>query len=263
MLIPVALLAIGLLCQSFEVASVKPSKSTGGRVTMTGGPGSSDPGRISYTNITLRRVLLTAYDAKNYQLPGPEWLDTARFDITAKIPEGATKEQFQAMLRDLLATRFKMTIHRESKELPIYALVVAKNGSKIKPKPQDGASTGDEQVAGVQKDEGKDGFPVLSLPTAGLVIETRNGRARVTAKDVPLAKFADLLSGQVGRPVFNMTGLEGDYSFALYFTPESGDSSEPFLFAAIQEQLGLKLEARKGPVELLVIDHIERIPTEN
>jgi uncharacterized protein (TIGR03435 family) len=259
-LLPFALLT-GVFCQSFEVASVKPSTSTGGRVTMN-----RDPERISYTNIMLRRVLLAAYDVKNYQLLGPEWLDTARFDITARIPEGATEEQFQAMLRDLLVTRFKMTIHRESKELPIYALLIAKNGAKlnkITPKPQEAAPAGDEQLAAMQKDEGKDGFPVLTLPTAALVIETRNGKARITAREAPLAKLADLLSGQLGRPVFDLTGLAGNFSFVLYFTPESGDSSEPFLFAALQRQLGLKLEARKGPVELLVVDHAERIPTAN
>jgi uncharacterized protein (TIGR03435 family) len=85
----------------------------------------------------------------------------------------------------------------------------------------------------------------------------------VTARDVPLAQFADLLSGQMGRPVFDLTGLRGDYSFVLYFAPENADSSEPFLFAALPEQLGLKLEARKGPVELLVVDRAERVPTEN
>ncbi len=255
-MLSVALLTIGVLCQTFDVASVKASKSPGGRVAMT-----RDPGRITYTNITLRRVLLAAYDVKNYQLVGPDWLETLRFDITAGIPEGATEEQFKAMLRDLLATRFKMTIHRESKELPIYALLVARNGAKIKP--QDGTSTDAEQIAGMQRDEGKDGFPVLSLPTAGLVIETRNGRARVTAKDVPIEKLADLLSGQVGRPVFDRTGLAGNYSFVLYFTPESGEGAEPFVFTALQQQLGLRLEARKGPVELLVIDHAEKVPTEN
>lgn len=229
---------------------------------MNGGPGTSDPGRISYSNSMLRRVLLLAYDVKNYQLMGPEWLDTLRFDITATVPEGATKEQFQAMLRDLLATRFKMTVHWESKELPIYALLVAKNGPKIKPR--DAASPGEEQLAAMQKDEGKDGFPVLSLPAAGLVIETRNGRARVTAKAVPIPKLADLLSGQVGRPVFDRTGLAGDYSFVLYFTPDDATAGdEPFLPAALQEQLGLRLEARKGPVDLLVIDHVEKVPTEN
>jgi uncharacterized protein (TIGR03435 family) len=257
-LLPVALLTAGLFCQSFEVASVKPSKSTTGRVTIA-----NDPGRISYSNIMLRRVLLTAYDIKPYQLVGPEWLDTLRFDIEAKFPESATNEQIQAMLRDLLATRFKMAVHRESKELPIYALLVGKTGPKIKPKAE-GASTGEEQVASMQKDEGKDGFPVLALPASGLVIETRNGRARITAKDVPIEKLADLLSGQVGRPVLDKTGLGGDYSFVLYFTPEGAAAGdEPFLFTALQEQLGLKLEARKGPVDLLVIDHAEKVPTEN
>jgi uncharacterized protein (TIGR03435 family) len=105
---------------------------------------------------------------------------------------------------------------------------------------------------------------VLSLPASGLVIETRNGRARVTAKDLPLAKLADLLSGQVGRPVFDMTGLAGDYSFVLYYTPDNAAAGdETFLPAALQEQLGFRLEARKGPVELLVVDHAEKVPTEN
>lgn len=256
------MLTAGVFCQSFDVASVKVSKAATGRVTITGGPGTSDPGRIRYSNVMLRRVLLDAYAVKNYQLVGPDWLDTARFDIEAKVPEGATKEQVQAMLREVLATRFQMTVHRESKELPIYALLVARNGAKIKP--NDAASPGEEQLAAMQKDEGKDGFPVLSLAAAGLVIETRNGRARLTAKEVPLAKLADLLSEQVGRPVFDKTGLAGNYSFVLYFTPDNAAAGEePFLPLALQEQLGLKLEARKRPVELLMIDRAERVPTEN
>ena len=243
--------------QTFEVASVKPSTSTSGRVTMT-----SDPGRIRYTNITLKRILLRAYDVKDYQISAPDWLDTLRFDITAKVPVGATNEDIQEMLRDLLATRFKMKIHRESKELSIYALQVAKNGPKIKP-----TSIGnpdDEQIGGMKADEGKDGFPVLSLNAPALIIETRNGRGRITAKEQPIAKVADVLSGQVGRPVIDRTGLIGNYSFVVYFTPENSDAgAEPFIFAALQEQLGLRLEAGKGPVEMLVIDHAERVPTAN
>src|SRR5205823_1653898 len=103
---------------TFEVASVKPARPDSGRYTMKGGPGTADPSRITYTNIMLRAILLSAYELKNYQISGPDWLDTLRFDITAKVPEGATKEQFQAMLRNLLETRFKMGVHRESKELP-------------------------------------------------------------------------------------------------------------------------------------------------
>lgn len=245
------------LCQSFEVASVKPSASTSGRMTMK-----TDPGRISYTNITLKRILLSAYDVKSYQISGPDWLETLRFDITAKVPPGATKEQVQSMMQNLLATRFKMAVHRESKELSIYVLLAAKNGPKIKPVSAE--SPGEEELATMKANEGKDGFPVLSLQAPALTLETRNGRGRITAKEVPIARLADVLFGEVGRPVFNMTGLTGNYSFVVYFAPEgSTDSSEPSIFAALQEQLGLRLEARKGPVEMLVIDHAERVPTEN
>jgi len=252
----------------FEVASVKALKSDGGRFTMTGGPGTSDPSRITYSNIPLRIVLLNAYDFRNYPVTGPDWLNTLRFDINAKLPEGTTKEQLQAMLRNLLETRFQMRSHRETKELPIYALVVANGGPKISPVVNDTAATAgaSEQLAVIRSNEGKDGFPTVSLRAPGLVIETRNGRARITAKDVPLTRLADMLTGQVGRPVFDRTGLAGNYSFDIYFTPEGtsgGDSPEPSIFEAVREQLGLRLEGRKGPVEFLVIDHAEKVPTEN
>jgi uncharacterized protein (TIGR03435 family) len=249
--------------QTFDAASVKAVQSTGGRFSMSGGPGTNDPGRISYTNIPLRMVLLSAYDVKNYQLVGPDWLNTLRFDITAKIPEGATKEQFQSMLRSLLETRFRMTLHRESKELPIYELLVAKKGPKLKAVM---AQPTDDQIATALPGEGADGFPKLSMPSSGIVIETKNGAARITANSVTLAKFAETLTGRVGRPVIDRTDIAGTYSFVLYFTPEGvtpGDGSEPDIFAALQEQLGLRLEAGRGPVELLVIDNAEKIPTGN
>jgi uncharacterized protein (TIGR03435 family) len=141
--------------QTFEVASVRPSKSTSGRFTMNGGPGTSDPGRISYTNIMLKRILLTAYDLPNYRISGPDWLDTLRFDITATVPDGSTKEQFQSMLRNLLATRFQMTVHRESKEMAIYALLVAKNGAKVKRDGEVDGKPAEEQLAVMQRAEGE------------------------------------------------------------------------------------------------------------
>jgi uncharacterized protein (TIGR03435 family) len=265
------LLLAGLMAAQspvFEVASVKPVSSAGGRFTMIGGPGTGDPGRFTCTNIMLRRLLLSAYDVRNYQLIGPDFLDTLRYDITAKVPDGATRADLQAMLRNLLETRFQMTLHRKSKELPIYELVVGKNGSKLKGE-ADGAG-GLEQITGqlavVERQEGKDGFPSVRLPVSGTVIETKDGRARATSKDVTLAKFADFLSGQLGRPVVDRTGLHGVFSFSLYFTPEglnAPDSTDPGIFFAIQEQLGLKLEARRGPVELLIIDHAEKVPAGN
>ena len=121
---------------TFEVASVKPAEPPAGmgmmRVMMRGGPGSADPGQITYSNVSLKNVLTIAYAVKGYQINGPKWLDSERFDIVAKIAKGATKEQFQLMLQNLLAERFKLTLHHETKELPMYALVVGKGGPKLK-----------------------------------------------------------------------------------------------------------------------------------
>ena len=251
--------------QEFDVASVKSTGNETGRFTMTGGPGTGDPGRISYTNIPLRRVLLDAFDVKNYQLLGPDWLNTLRFDIAARLPEGTTKEQFRAMMRNLVTGRFRMAIRRETRELPVYSLVTAKNGPKIHPETEP-AGPQEEQVATVTKQEGRDGFPVVNLPSPGVVIETRNGSARVTARQVTTARFADFLSTRLERPVLDATGLAGEYSFALYFAPDgpgAADSPEPNIFRAVEEQLGFRLEPRKAPVELVIIDRAEKIPTQN
>ena len=261
------------LCQTppltFEAASVKPSAAQTGRYTMRGGPGTSDPGRIAYTNIMLRAVLLNAWDVKNYQLSGPDWIDTLRFDITAVLPPDATREQLQAMLRNLLETRFRMSLHREEKVLPVYALLTAKNGPKIRPLAEAAATPaepGEAQIATVKQAEGRDGFPVLSMPSPGLIVETKNASARITGKAVSMSKFADMLSSRIGRPVLDATGLTGNFTFQLYFTPDgpnAADGTEPNIFSAVQEQLGLRLEARKAPVELLVIDHAAKVPAEN
>lgn len=251
--------------QEFDVASVKSTGSETGRFTMNGGPGTADPGRISYTNIPLRRVLLDSFDVKNYQLQGPDWLNTLRFDITARLPDATTKEQFRAMMRNLLTARFRMAIRRETRELPVYALLPAKNGPKIHAEAAPAAPQ-QEQAAEVTRQEGRDGFPVVNLPSPGVVIETRNGSARITAKQVTAARFADFLSTRLERPVLDATHLTGEYSFALYFAPDgpgAAESPEPNIFTAVQEQLGLRLEARKAPVELVIVDRAEKIPVQN
>ncbi len=107
---------------AFEVASIKqaaPQPAGMMRVMMRGGPGTPDPGQLTFSNVTLKNVLMNAYDVKGYQIQGPGWLDTERYDITAKIPKGASKEQFRLMLQNLLAERFKVGLHRETKEMPI------------------------------------------------------------------------------------------------------------------------------------------------
>jgi len=290
---------------AFEVASVKPAAPiTGNRiqVMMRGGPGSPDPGQITYSNVTVKNVLMNAYGVKGFQISGPGWLDSERYDIVAKLPRGATKAQFMVMLQNLLAERFKLTLHREKKDLPMYALVVGKNGPKLKesvddPPPKEGdapkaGGPADGPVVMGRMAMGKDGFPVLPPGAGGrgsTAIMLMNGNARMTATKQSMAGLAEMLSGQLDLPVVDMTGLTGKYDYTLYFAPEGGlgmklgmlapppgeggggapmasapdAQSSPNLFSALQEQLGLKLEQRKGPVDLLVIDHLEKAPVEN
>jgi len=287
---------------TFEVASVKPAAPIVGNrimVGMRGGPGTPDPGQITYNNVTLKDVLTNAYGVKRFQISGPGWLDSERYDIVAKLPRGSTKEQLMVMLQNLLAERFKLTLHREKKDLPMYALVVGKNGPKLKesveepaPKEGDGGPAGPSPAPGKPALD-RDGFPVLPPAAAGrtaVSLALMNGNVRMTASKQPMSGLAEDLSRQLDLPVVDMTGLTGNYDFTLYLSPEGlagmrlpvglapppGEGgggmpaastpdaqSSPSLFSALQEQLGLKLEQRKGPVDLLVIDHLEKVPIEN
>ena len=281
--------------RAFEVASIKPSAPLTGNggprfMGMTGGPGSRDPGRFTCSNCSLSMLVTQAYDIQRYQLTGPSWLDTERFDITAKVPEGATKEQFRLMQQDLLAERFKLTLHHEKKEMPLYELVIGKNGPKLKESAEDPAPQGAGPAPGPPPPPGppkidKDGYPVLHAGR-GTMMVMMNGRARVQFSNQTMEQFVRMLSGQLRRPVTDATGLKSKYDFALFWTsenmgmagrgglappPDGGaplvslpdSDSGPTLFGALQEQLGLKLEQKKGPVDILVIDHMEKVPTEN
>jgi len=306
---------------SFEVASVKPAAPQPmGRIMvgMRGGPGSGDPGQINYSYVSLRNLVMNAYDVKGYQVSGPGWLDSERFDVVAKIPPNTTKEQFKLMLQNLLAERFKLTLHHETKESPMYALVVAKGGSKMKesvddtsttdtggPKEGSGPGSGGASAApppppppdgGIGKVTiGKDGMPKFpaGMGRQGTMMMVMNGRFRMVANKQSMSRFVDVLANQLDRPVVDMTELKANYDFTLDYTPEEGQmpmakmgialpppppgaheggmpgapapDNEPGLnlFSALQQQLGLKLEPRKGPVDLLVIDHVEKAPTEN
>jgi len=286
---------------AFEVASVKPAAPIVGneiRVMMRGGPGTPDPGQITYNNVTVKNVLINAYAVKGFQISGPGWLDSERYDIVAKLPRGATKAEFMVMLQNLLAERFKLTLHREKKDLPMYALLVGKNGPKLKESVDDPAPKGGGPADGPLADRGKiamgkDGFPVLPPGSGGrgaTAMVMMNGNARMTASGQSMAGLSEMLSNQLALPVVDMTGLTGKYDFTLSFAPEGlagmglpaglpphpGEGepgmpaasapdaqSNPNLITALQEQLGLKLEQRKGPVDLLVIDHLEKAPVEN
>ena len=299
----------------FEVASIKPS-ALSGRDLIKGGPGSDDPSRVTYTFTTILNLMVDAYNVKRYQVSGgPKWLDSEQFDIMAKVPGGATKEQVKLMLQNLLAERFKLTLHRETKELPMYALAVGSKGPKLK----DSTVTDTPPTFDSQPREGGRGEagaqraapppPLLSGPGKGMKIApdgcpeappiagnfmmmTPNGACMISNGQT-MDDLATQLSNRLDRPVIDQTGLKGKYDLRLRYDlssmpagrggsnmvkggagpgPAGGDPANriapdgeppPSIFNALQEQLGLKLDARKGPVDLLVIDHLEKTPTEN
>jgi uncharacterized protein (TIGR03435 family) len=313
---------------TFEVASIKPAAPmVAGRMMFgaRGGPGSADPGHLTYNNLSLKNLLLNAYGVKSYQITGPSWLDSERFDIVAKIPEGTTKEQVKIMLQNLLKERFKLEIHHETKELPMYALVVGKGGPKMKESPEDptppaAAVTGGPNDASAPKPpdptelaktmsklnvsaDGTIKLPAGMGPREGcmmmMMMSPSGPKTHMQCSKQTMPKLVDQLSMQMDKPVNDMTGLTAKYDFNLDFLPDenamsktmmvgggagasvafsrevSGGSpghdapaareevSVPPLPAALQEQLGLKLEQKKGPVDMIVVDKMEKVPTEN
>jgi uncharacterized protein (TIGR03435 family) len=274
---------------AFEVASIKPAAqpvaNRGGRAFVRVGM-STDGGMLRYTNVGLKDVIRAAYKVKEFQIEGPDWLGNARFDITAKFPEGATEKQVPEMLQALLAERFKLALHRESKESPIYALVVGKGGPKLKaaevpvgdtPALDKSPRTGAQDVAVAR--------PGGNVPVGMMRMMMDPSGMHFQASSVTLAGLAEAISRFTERPVMDMTEIKGQYDFELVFAPETmrgvrvmggpppaggdrgaGDNApaEPAesIFDAVQ-RYGLKLEPRKAPIEVLVIDHIEKTPTEN
>jgi uncharacterized protein (TIGR03435 family) len=272
----IAFLACSALAQAadsitFEVASVKPSPpvpSSGGVYfgPARGGPGTPDPGQITWTYARFRDLLMAAYDVKTYQINGPAWMDSERYDIVAKVPAKATKDQVGLMWQNLLAERFALTLRHEPREFQVEELVIAKGGPKLKETSEDPAA-----VMSPEPPRLKDG--ALSAP--GMVITIMPGangaNAHSVARAQPIARLTAMMSGQIGRPVLDKTGMAGHYDFTLDFTMPlpgqgAGDSaSEPGLdlAAAVQQQLGLRLVANKAKLDVLVIEKADKVPTAN
>ena len=265
---------------AFEVASVKPAAPQANgqnRLTMRGGPGSDDPSQISYTNVYLMSILRIAYGAYFYQIVGPSWLGVNGYDISAKLPPGTTKEQFNQMLINLLAERFHLTLHHESRDVQGYELLTGKNGSKLK---ESTAADSDGVAAtpsGPAKTDAK-GFPQLDHPGVAMTMKmepnAKMPSVLMTFQAQPLAGLLRTLGEELGRPVVDKTGLVGKYDFTLEFAPETRtpstqasaeppDQSGPGILTATQEQLGLKLESRKVPFDMLIIDSVDKVPTAN
>jgi uncharacterized protein (TIGR03435 family) len=237
--------------QSFEVASVKASPETARSLQIRGGPGTSDPGTVMLSGINLQSLMTMAYGVNSYQIAGPGWLTAARFDINAKLPPDTTVDQYRAMLRDLLAKRFALVAHRGQREGQTFDLVVAKNGPILKTSAANskGADDGSLQPA----------FGPPSPPPG------YNGRLALAVRNASMEQFAARLSGLIGQPVRDATGLTSKYDIQLAYTLAGlqVDAPSATIFDALQEQLGLKLTRKKGMIELLTIDHIEKVPTGN
>jgi len=228
---------------AFDAATIKPNLSGSGNSSTN-----STNGLLRITNQTVRNIIQYAYDVRDFQLSGgPGWMGSDRYDVTAKPENGVHEQQLREMLRTLLADRFQLRFHRETREVPVYTLTVGKNGAKLHPaaeSPDSGTSSG----------------------------RNRDGLSTMKGTRVTLGEIAANLAARLGRPVVDKTGLSGKFDFELSWVPDLslpavGDPASPAtvgpsLLTAVQEQLGLRLESARGPVGMLVIDKVER-PSEN
>jgi bla regulator protein blaR1 len=234
--------------QRFEVASIKPSQPGVHGMIVNNGPQLGAGGRFNASNVTVKALIEQAYGLLDSQVSGgPGWIDTERYDLAAKADGSVNNDQLRAMLQTLLAERFNLKLRTDTKDLPGYALVVGKGGSKL------------------HKSEAAES-------------QMRMGRGQLAGQKVSPQMLAASLSRLLGRTVTNRTELSGDFDFNLAWTPDesqpnsplggfplersSNDVSGPSLFTAVQEQLGLRLDAQRVPTAVVVIEHVEK-PTEN
>jgi uncharacterized protein (TIGR03435 family) len=223
----------------FEVASVKPSSADPDSSSGIG----TGHGRLDANNVTLKRCIMGAYGVGPLQISGgPDWIESDRFEISAKADQPINDDAvLMLMLQGLLAERFKLALHRETRTISSLVLEVAKNGPKL------------------EKAEAGESITNTSTSNSGVTIDVHR---------TDMDTFARVIARNMSLPVVNSTGLVGIFNFKLSWTPEStkagtsGTIEGPSVFTAIQEQLGLRLRSQKAPVEILVIDHVER-PSEN
>lgn len=308
---------------SFEVASVKPAEPINpvdirsGKMPRIGM--NVDGAQVSILGLGLQALVTQAFDVKPYQVSGPDWMQTERFDIIAKLPEGATQDQVPAMLQALLIERFKLTFHKENREHPVYALEVAKGGPKLKEAAPDADSPPKAEAesgrGGITIGTGPRGEQMTITPQArggGAVVASKqfgtmkvspspDGNMHLEASKITMASLTDLLTGFADRPVVDQTGLKGAYEVSLDVSiadlmsaarakgallgngmpiaqgppmpvagpaglpgaPAASDPSGGNSLAGALQKLGLKMEPRKLPVETIVVDHLDKTPTEN
>jgi uncharacterized protein (TIGR03435 family) len=264
---------------SFEVASVKPASPSATAISCSGGPGTTSPGIWRCSNVPLAFLISRSYGFQAYQFTPRAPCCQSRFDFTAKVPVGATKEQFQRMIQKLLEERLKLKLHHERKEMAIYELTVGEKGPKVKESAPDASSQPEDPWAPPEYSMGKDGYPVFPAGRGGLA--GANGHYRWTGFNVSMREIVTTLSFHLGRPVVDATGLKGNYDIDMKWgvdmawllesaglrdqigeLPDTGPTG-PTLIRAVQDQLGLKLNSKKGLGDFVVVDHVEKVPTEN
>jgi uncharacterized protein (TIGR03435 family) len=224
----------------FEVASIRPSApSPDGMVHVWM---SSDAGMLRYTSVSLRDCVRVAFDVKESQIQGPDWIGSTRFDIVAKLPAGSSESQIPEMLQAALVRRFKLTAHRETREAAVYALVIAKGAPALKPV----------------------GVPAGDVNT-GTSVATDESGVHLNAPMATAATLAELISRFAQRPVIDATGLPGRYDFDValsWETVREMQSGGGSIYDSL-DRYGLKLELRKSAQDMLIVDRMEKTPTEN
>lgn len=274
-----ALLVFG---QEFEVASIKQSAQSAQGQTAAGMH--IDGAMVRYSALGLKLYLEMAYSLKNYQISTPDWMASERWDIAAKLPDGSDPGQIPKMLQQLLRDRFQMKMHRETKELPVYGLIVGKGELKLKESPAVPAESG--QPTGQSVNAVASGTGSGTTVTYGNGSYFTLGDNKFEGKRLPMAIIADALARFADRPVVDMTDLKGNYDFVMEFSPEDframmiraavaqgtvltpevlklADASSGDTLLNAVGKLGLKLEPRKAPIEMMIIDQALRTPTEN
>jgi uncharacterized protein (TIGR03435 family) len=243
----------------FEAASVKrsdPANANAPPNVCRGGPGSADPLLFTCVNSALGAMVTTAYDLQFYELIAPDWMKFGGslngYDLSAKVPAGATKEQTRLMLQKLLAERFRLSVHRETRNANRYALMAGKGKPKLN-------------------------APVENAPNGRPdTMQIIGGHIHFVAERTSMKRLAGFLTTMLSGPVEDQTNLSGDFAFTLDLAPDDRwpgyspgwasahkDDATPDLFTALQEQLGLKLQSTRGPLEVLVVDHADKVPSEN
>ncbi len=263
---------------TFEVASIHAVEAVPGRMVIgiRGGPGTKDPTNFVMEALSLRDLTMTAFNLAPYEITVPDWMASSRFTVTAKVPAGATKDDLKVMLRNLLEERFQLKVHHEKKQMSVYDLVIGRDGPKFQtvdepPSPDPDAAAAQARTE-LQKD--KDGFPVL---WKGASMAMANGKARLHFEGKTVDYLAQQVSFQLRQPVKNSTGLTGTYDFQMFWdaaatmTVPSGESSGgaptpgegPTLQEALSQQLGLRLVSKKDLVDVVIVDHCEKVPSAN